>query len=109
MTLDCLDAERMAAFWASVLGFEAGPIGQFTSIAGDAFDLTLQTVADPKIGKNRMHFDLRVENLDAEIERLVELGASLIERSQVPGWTWAVMADPEGNEFCVMRPDWFLG
>jgi predicted enzyme related to lactoylglutathione lyase len=65
----------------------------------------LQRVPEPKQGKNQMHLDLRVEDLPAEVERLARLGArqlsgELTERC----FRWVILADPEGNEFCVFVP-----
>ena len=110
VTLDCLDPAVMSSFWSAALDAVAGPIDQFTTLKprSGGPDLTLQRVTDLKAGKNRMHFDLRVEDLDGEIDRLIGLGAAVVDRHEEPGWRWAVMADPEGNEFCVMRPEWYF-
>jgi predicted enzyme related to lactoylglutathione lyase len=63
-------------------------------------------VAEPKVTKNRVHLDLRVPDLDAELARLVALGAQHTTGKPVKedGWIWYVLADPDGNEFCVLRP-----
>jgi hypothetical protein len=58
-------------------------------------------VPEPKRGKARIHFDLRVDNVDAEVLRLESLGARRIEIGQGADVAWVPMADPEGNEFCV--------
>jgi hypothetical protein len=65
--------------------------------------LYVQTVPEPKTAKNRMHLDLSVaqEDLDAEVERVVATGATLVEFREHPGQRWAVMQDPDGNEFCL--------
>ena len=105
ITLDCCDLERTARFWQQAVGFEvAGVIeDRYVTLQGHRVVLTLQRVPEPKTGKNRMHLDLLVENVEQEVERLEALGASLLR--PVPhhefGQTWFVLADPEGNEFCV--------
>jgi hypothetical protein len=71
--------------------------------SGDGPRLLFQRVPEPKTAKNRMHLDLPVppDNLDSEVERLNQTGASLVGFNSHPGHRWAVMADPEGNEFCL--------
>ena len=61
-------------------------------------------VHDERKVKNRLHLDLRPDDQDAEVARLEELGAKRIDIGQGPEVTWVVMADPEGNEFCILRP-----
>jgi predicted enzyme related to lactoylglutathione lyase len=64
--------------------------------------LLLQRVDEPKAGKNRMHFDIETPAVDAEVARLEKLGATcLVDAIEEHGTRWVVMADPEGNEFCV--------
>jgi predicted enzyme related to lactoylglutathione lyase len=53
--------------------------------------------------KNRLHIDLNPDDRDAEVERLLALGATRADVGQSPEVTWVVLADPEGNEFCVVR------
>ncbi|NGO74415.1 VOC family protein [Streptomyces sp. YC504] len=113
VTLDCGDTESQAGFWLAALapldyrrGF-AGP--PYLSLVGPASapTLLLQQVPETKEGKNRMHLDLDfgTEDLDAEVERLQLLGARRISREQSEhGFRWIVVADPEGNEFCVFVP-----
>ena len=60
-------------------------------------------VSDPKVGKNRLHLDLRPADLGAEVDRLVALGARRVDIGQ-GSVSWVVLADPEGNEFCVLAP-----
>jgi hypothetical protein len=61
----------------------------------------LQGVPEPKQGKARVHFDLRVDDVSAEVERLEQLGARRVDVGQGDDVAWVPMADPEGNEFCV--------
>ena len=65
--------------------------------------LFVQRVPEPKIAKNRLHLDVRVgqDVLEVEVDRVVGLGASFVEWNSYPGHRWAVMRDPEGNEFCL--------
>lgn len=109
ITLDCHDPDVLADFWAEALGYEdGGRHGEFRPLfprddAGPV--LVLQQVDEPRLGKNRMHLDLHVDDLDGEVARLVGLGARRLAAVPVEGHghTWFVMADPEGNEFCVVR------
>jgi predicted enzyme related to lactoylglutathione lyase len=106
--LDCADLDATAAFWAAALNYRiaAGePYTSLTSRAGGP-ELLLQRVPEAKAGKNRLHLDLRVTDLDGEVARLERLGARRLTTEPVAekGWTWHVLADPEGNEFCVLRP-----
>ncbi len=73
---------------------------------GDGVELLLQQVPEPKVNKNRMHLDLRVLDLEAEVSRLIALGACYATEKplQNNGWVWYVLLDPDGNEFCVLRP-----
>jgi predicted enzyme related to lactoylglutathione lyase len=107
--LDVADLDRMARFWSEALGYREiaearddhwAVLAPQSTLAGGGGALTLQRVPEPKIVKNRMHLDLWVAVRDAEVRRLVGLGASII-RPVIPDEPWVVMADPEGNEFCV--------
>jgi Glyoxalase-like domain len=107
MTLDCRETDVLARFWMGALSplgyrraFDAPPYVSLVSETGPP--LLLQQVPEPKRTKNRMHLDLGVEELEAEVERLVALGARTLEAGLTEhGYRWSVLADPEGNEFCV--------
>jgi catechol 2,3-dioxygenase-like lactoylglutathione lyase family enzyme len=112
VTLDCRDTEALAGFWTAALAplgyrraFDAPPYLSLVSREGPT--LLLQQVPEPKQGKNRMHLDLGVEQLEPEVDRLVDLGAVRISADFAEhGFRWVVMGDPEGNEFCIFRqPD----
>ena len=114
LVLDCANPEALAEFWAPALGYvSVGTAGAYVALfpqgrAGPK--LLLQRVPEAKAGKNRMHFDIEVADIDAEVERLVGLGATRVSRTPCSehGSTWVLMHDPEGNEFCVCdggRPD----
>jgi predicted enzyme related to lactoylglutathione lyase len=111
VVLDCSDLERSAAFWSGVLGYRAEPASpgryqQLTPADGNGIELLLQQVPERKGTKNRLHLDLRVPDLDAETARVVALGARRVTDAPVEeyGWRWHVLADPDGNEFCILQP-----
>jgi hypothetical protein len=103
VTFDCSDPLRVAAFWADALGSnvdeDSTPEKAWVEPAGwGGPSLWFQQVPEGKVAKNRQHFDLRVVgDIPSEVRRLVDLGARLLrdDHGQI------VMADPEGNEFCV--------
>lgn len=112
VTMDCNDPETLARFWGEVTGRKVGSTGPgdatywaVRDVDGKGPLLLLQRVSEPKSGKNRAHIDLWVADMDAEAERAVSLGATLVKRYAEPdeGWIW--MTDPEGNEFCFVQAD----
>jgi predicted enzyme related to lactoylglutathione lyase len=106
-TLDCLGLEALAAFWQQAVGLDVeGTIeDRYVALSGRGITLTLQKVPEPKAGKNRMHMDLLVADLAQEVLRLEGLGATRVtpDARHEFGQTWFVLADPEGNEFCVAQ------
>ena len=111
IVIDCSDLDRSARFWAAVLGYKAGqvtggPYHSLTPVSGVGIDVLLQQVPDVKRQKNRLHLDLRTPDLEAEAARVLELGATLLTSQPVleDGWRWHILADPDGNEFCVLQP-----
>jgi predicted enzyme related to lactoylglutathione lyase len=105
LTLDCNDLHGMVRFWQSALGLVVQGVieGRYVSLSGQGIALTLQHVPEPKSAKNRLHLDLLVHDVGAEVQRLEGLGASRltpVARREF-GQNWFIMADPEGNEFCV--------
>jgi catechol 2,3-dioxygenase-like lactoylglutathione lyase family enzyme len=110
LTVDCADPDRLAHFWAAALGWERVYEDDYEVAirdvaAGDAAgpDLLLLAVPDAKQRKNRLHLDLRPDDQKVEISRLESLGARQVDVGQIGDESWVVMADPEGNEFCVLR------
>ena len=107
LTFDCTDLDRAATFWQAALGYVADGVieGRYVSLSGHGLAMTLQRVDEPKSVKNRMHLDLLVDDVEEEVRRLEALGASRLTPAarQEFGQTWFVLADPEGNEFCVAR------
>ena len=112
IVIDCADLDRSAAFWSAALGYTASPAGQpgptaaWQPESGAGIDVLLQRVPDVKGQKNRLHLDLRTPDLDAEVRRVLGLGATLLTSEPVTedGWLWHILADPDGNEFCVLQP-----
>jgi predicted enzyme related to lactoylglutathione lyase len=107
ITLDCNDLDAQARFWAAALECDVEGVieGRYVALGGQGISLTLQRVAEVKTVKNRMHLDLLVGDVPAELRRLEGLGATLMTPTphQEFDQTWYVMADPEGNEFCLAR------
>jgi predicted enzyme related to lactoylglutathione lyase len=111
-TLDCSNPESLARFWAEALHYRANPYHPpyvtLTDPAGKSPELILQKVPEPKRGKNRMHLDLFLGDIEKEASRMESLGARRISAKPFTGSSgdrWTVMADPEGNEFCVCEGD----
>ena len=106
-TVDCSDPDRVARFWAAALGWEETyrdddeiaiePVGDGQPA------LLFGRAPDVKAGKNRLHLDLNPDDQEAEVRRLKELGATEVDIGQGEQ-TWVVLADPEGNEFCILTP-----
>ena len=111
LVLDCADPEQLAVFWAVALDYtNVGSAGVFIALYprhGDGPKLLLQRVAEPKTAKNRMHLDIDASDIHAEADRLTLLGAQRVteDTTHEHGTTWILMADPEGNEFCVCDGD----
>ena len=101
--IDCADPERLALFWSQLLGCEInGRRGSFVLLEAEPESgtrLGFQRVTEPKSGKNRVHPDLQFEDVDAAAALVEELGGGRVTGYEVGGSL--VMADPEGNEFCL--------
>ena len=108
ITVDCTDPQRLAAWWAEAVGGEVVPLPgtDFVMVAREDWPaLGFQRVDAPTPGKNRLHLDLMTDDLEAEVGRLAGLGATETGRHSVDGgFRWAVLADPDGNAFCVAAP-----
>lgn len=122
ISLDCHDPDRLADFWTRALGWvvlhrepglvEIGPEGRddrelLGAVRAGPVPPTmfLAAVEESKVVKNRMHLDLSPVDCsrDEEVERLLALGASRADVGQTGEESWVVLADPEGNELCVLR------
>jgi hypothetical protein len=100
----------LARFWAQVLRWQILSEREREVVVGPDLDapvgLCFMPVTDEKTTKNRLHLDLNpgTDDRQAEIERLIALGAREVDIGQTGDESWTVLADPEGNEFCVVRP-----
>ena len=88
VTFDCTEPDRLADWWSTALGGTVVPVG-------------FQRVDDPTPGKARIHLDFATVDVEAEIARLVELGAAETGRHSFGDYGWVVLEDPDGNVFCV--------
>ena len=113
LCIDTVDPARLATFWQSALGWrrtdEAADEVVLEPPAGSPEDglvpdLLFSLVSEDKRGKNRLHLDLRPRDQAAEVTRLEQLGARRTDVGQGPDVSWVVLADPDGNEFCVLAP-----
>jgi predicted enzyme related to lactoylglutathione lyase len=112
LTIDSEEPDKLADFWCRALGYE---VTYRSDEAETEREVTIESVDrkgcrilfvevhDERKVKNRLHLDLRPDDQEAEVARLEELGAKRIDIGQSPEVTWVVMADPEGNEFCILR------
>ncbi|MFF1461055.1 VOC family protein [Streptomyces sp. NPDC058330] len=108
LAVDAHDLPLLARFWCAVLDWKV--------LFEDAEEIVIGAdesawpgmcflpVPEGKTVKNRLHIDLAPDDRDTEVERIIGLGARRVDVGQDPGVTWAVLADPEGNEFCVLSP-----
>lgn len=112
IVIDCADHDVVVPFWAAALGWQRRDVNeQYVSLVPPApqrhapgprpLPLLFQKVPEPKAVKNRVHLDWRSDDRAAEVARLVGLGATEIATRSLGDFTWTVLADPEGNEFCV--------
>jgi len=110
IVIDTHDLPRLARFWAQALGWKVLSEREREIVIGAdenaPVGLCFMPVTDPKTIKNRVHLDLTssAEDRDQEIERLLALGARRVDIGQTGEESWTALADPEGNEFCVIRP-----
>ena len=128
IVFDCADAAPLARFWAAALGWQVAPYeeNELARLSAEGIDdpeddpsvmveppedsglpvLFFTEVPEAKEVKNRVHVDVTADGaIHDEVDRLTELGARLRNWGEGDGTTWAVMLDPEGNEFCVMPPE----
>ncbi|MFJ8857650.1 VOC family protein [Streptomyces sp. NPDC102451] len=108
VTVDCVDVERVARFWSVLLDRPQGPTRPGWVYLGSVDDpqprLVFQPVTEPKQGKVRLHLDVNVDDIDRGITQVVALGGrSTGERHDYDEGVVVVMADPEGNEFCLSQ------
>jgi predicted enzyme related to lactoylglutathione lyase len=110
IVIDAHDLPGLARFWTQALGWKVLSEREREIVIGTdenaPVGMCFMPVTDPKRVKNRVHLDLTssAQDRDQEIKRLVALGARRVDIGQTGAESWTVLADPEGNEFCVIRP-----
>ncbi|MEV1288822.1 VOC family protein [Micromonospora sp. NPDC049679] len=107
LVVDARDPARLARWWAEALGYqityEKPDEIEIRRTAEELPGLVFVPASEAKDLKNRLHIDLRPSDQEAEVERLVNMGARHVDIGQGAGVGWIVLADPEGNEFCVLK------
>lgn len=107
VVIDAKDPAALGRFWAAVLDYQIvyeAPDEVAVGKDEDTFPgLVFVPVPEGKTVKNRLHIDLNPDDQNAEVQRLLDLGARRADVGQGEDKTWVVLADPEGNEFCVLR------
>jgi predicted enzyme related to lactoylglutathione lyase len=104
--IDTTDPQRLANWWAEQTGGVIyADTGQYAMVGigsqDDGFSLCFQQVDEPTSGKNRVHLDCATPDLEVETRRLVAAGAAFVAEHETDGFAWVVLADPDGNQFCV--------
>lgn len=128
IVFDCVDASPLARFWAAALGWSVAPYdeAELARLRAEGVDepeddpsvlveppegsdlptIFFTEVPEDKMMKNRVHLDLVADAaIEDDVERLRQLGATVRNWAEEDGNVWAVMQDPEGNEFCVLPPE----
>jgi predicted enzyme related to lactoylglutathione lyase len=107
LVVDAQDPARLARWWAEALGYqityEKPDEVEIRRTPDELPGLIFVQVPEQKRVKNRLHIDLRPHDQEGEVERLVNMGARHVDVGQGEDVSWVVLADPEGNEFCVLR------
>jgi predicted enzyme related to lactoylglutathione lyase len=112
LTIDANDPLRLARFWAEVLGWnvddsDPDEIG-LVPTDGTRFGIVVEPVPEPKVGQNRVHLDITttsIEDQNESVAHLLEVGAHHVDIGQTPEEDHVVLADPEGNELCILAPN----
>lgn len=107
VTIDCADPERLAEFWSALLEVEVEErdeeVVALAPQPGQGVGVHFRRVPEPKRGKNRVHLDFVVKDAKASKAQVTELGGRILERLEEDGWVWWIVADPEGNEACLVQ------
>jgi predicted enzyme related to lactoylglutathione lyase len=108
IVVDCLDKHALAAFWCAALGTTVrGEMGQYLGLhpaEEGGPRLVFQQVDRPQEGQGRVHFDLESHDLETDTNRMVALGAQVVNEVHEFGVVWRTLHDPEGNAFCLVPP-----
>jgi catechol 2,3-dioxygenase-like lactoylglutathione lyase family enzyme len=107
VVIDCNDFDTMSAFWQEALRYvpRDPPEPDWVVLRdpnGNSVNVSLQRVPEKRVGKNRLHLDLYTDDPEAEIERLLGIGATRHTRTPEPDEDFVVLRDPEGNLFCII-------
>lgn len=104
LCVDCSDPPGLAAWWQQLVGGDVSIDSDGdVMLAGEGMRLLFLSVPEHKVGKNRLHLDLRATSFDTAIDAAVALGAQRAD-DVYDGPRWKVFRDPEGNEFCILPP-----
>jgi hypothetical protein len=106
--INCTDIELMTNFWAAALQLTPSSLDSeddFRVLRGERFNVSLQISRTPVTARDQMHLDLYSDDQPAQVERLISLGATFLREGIDPDDDFVVLADPEGNEFCVCVKD----
>ena len=107
VTFDCADPRRLADFWSQAIGYSIKDANaHFAALmppAPGSPTLLFLRVPEPRTVKNRVHLDLMADDREAEVERVIGLGATRGETRAEYGITWTTLHDPEGNELCIAQ------
>lgn len=110
VAIDAAQPQVIAEFWCAVLGWvvheiEDDAVWCIGPADGSWPGIDVAPTQDPKPAKNRLHLDLRADGVstEEELERLLALGARKVDIGQGADVSWTVLADPEGNEFCLLK------
>lgn len=103
--IDTNDMKGAVAFWKKVTGYEVASSDETTTYLEDpdkkAVGISLLVVPEPRKGKNRLHLDLFTDDLKGEVTRIKKIGATEVKSFADGESGWVVLADPDGNQFCV--------
>ncbi len=110
IVVDAHDLPGLARFWTRVLGWKVLSEREREIVIGPSetapVGMCFMPTGEAKVVKNRVHLDLNAapDDREAEIDRVIALGARRVDVGQTGDESWTVLADPEGNEFCILRP-----
>jgi predicted enzyme related to lactoylglutathione lyase len=108
VTIDTNHLERAAEFWQQVTGYDVTSSDESGTVLGQPGgpgpDLYLQVVPEPSQGKNRLHLDLVADDYDSEVARIRTLGGTEVRSFHEGGSRWTILADTDGNQFCIVAP-----